>query len=224
MSDEDAELQQIALALRGLTLSATRQHGPGGSSSLQISISEDPLPGPAAGGASSGGQPPPPTSGRPSPPPARPPPAPPAASPSSGPAVGLEEESLPDWLGPPQPVEPPAHVLRGAGRLSTASGLSGEARLRRAYTAGREAAAVIRGDKQFPAASEPLELERKVYVVLGAPGLPRPVWTKRKRAFKKLIDGNDAANLFIGFPSPSEAQAYLFGVGIVGDVPEHAEQ
>ena len=131
--------------------------------------------------------------------------------------MGLEEDAVPDWLGPPLPVEPPAHVLRGAGRLSTASGLSGEARLRRAYTAGREAAAVIRGEKRFPAASEPLELDRKVYVVLRAPGLLQPVWTKRKQVFKKLVSGNDASSVFIGFLSTLDLQAGLAGDSVVGD-------
>ena len=222
------EIQQITAAVRDLTFTFVRSTV-GGRRSLQITIIENPLTGSHSGPAA------PSTSASSAAvastasgdgvldenplhgpasgwafaedPPVVPPP---------GPGVGLDSaDAVPEWLGPLPPEEPPSHVLGQASRLSSAGGLSGADRLRRAYAAGRSAAQVLRGDRRFPAAAAPLEVEKKFYAILRAQGLDRPAWTKSKRVLKATVgDPIGPDTLCFGVASTSECQAFLVGAGV----------
>ena len=204
-------LQQVSVQLSGLAVSTVRTTA-AGRRTLQINISDSSQDDPLHASSSSGG-----------------PPSPAGGEEAGGPSgtdgeakSGLEaEDELPEWLGPLPPEVPLVGVLAGGSRLDTLDGLNGQQRLERAYRAGREAGKVLRRLQQFPAAVPKLSVSPRIYVVLAAPGLEKPVWCKTKKVFKELV-GSPAApgSIFIGFGSGAESLAYLAGAGIQGSVSE----
>ena len=229
----ETEVADLLVHLRGLRLEASRSVAGGHRTFLLRIHEEEPAAAGRPGSSSGGGASPNSSPGAAEPPAAGDPlpgsssrgaaggSTPSASGPSDGPGVGLEEDEPPSWLGPQAPKDPLPHVLRGAGRLSASDGLDGAGRLRRAYEAGRQAARCVRGDVRFPDAAPPLSLDRKFYIIVRAPGLAQPTWTKSRQTFKKIV-GNPTAEdaIFFGVPSASEAQAYLLGLGITVEVQE----
>ena len=136
-------------------------------------------------------------------------------------STALEEEPLgpPAWLGPAQPVEPSRWILLEADRIPQTRGLNGEARLRSAYETGRQHARFLRDEDDYIINSEtpPLEFGRHIFfVVLRAPGLERPVWTKKTTTLRQLVGFPTVrGRLWVGFSRAIEVQAYLFGLNVV---------
>ena len=135
-------------------------------------------------------------------------------------STALEEELLgpPAWLGPAQPVEPSRWILLEADRIPQTRGLNGEALLRSAYETGRQHARFLRDEDDYIINSEtpPLEFGRHIFVVLRAPGLERPVWTKKTTTLRQLVGFPTVrGRLWVGFSRAIEVQAYLFGLNVV---------
>lgn len=194
MSDgdqHDERVDQITLSLRGLSLTAVLS--PGGA---QISI-QYPLPHPAASGVQAEPQP---DIGRPAP---AAPPGPPA------------------WLGPESSPQPSPLVLRKANRLSAIGGATPEERIRRAYQQGRVVAAYLRGTAHEEESAPPISAPRGVFLVLRAPGEPRPFMVRSRASVDRWIGQvPHPSTVTVSFASFAELRAFTAGASILEVIPE----
>ena len=108
----------------------------------------------------------------------------------------------------------PAEHLRLASRL-TGSAVSGEERIRRAWTAGQWAKAVLGGRICTPNRSVQLDIRPRFYSILRAEGISRPLLCQSAATYWKVIGELATSNsISHAFPSECEAKIYLAAAGV----------
>ena len=114
----------------------------------------------------------------------------------------------------PDPIPCPASVLALASRLSAASILTPEERVKRAWLCGLHARALL---DSRPAPSEPviaIDLPAKYWVVLRGRGYSSPRTLRNPAQYQRAFSGIGApAEVGHEFPSETEARAYLTAAG-----------
>lgn len=141
-------------------------------------------------------------------PPVRRPVAPPSPSFAARPRQAVSEASE-RWRGETPRAGPSALVLSLAGTIKAAGGLTGEARIRRAYEAGLEAGHNWRRGLFVEVQAPPLSLRNKIFCLLRARG---PVWTRAHWKFERLLS-EETAFAVITFHCPSQAESTAFFEG-----------
>ena len=213
-SEGEQDITQISLHFQGLSISVTRSRAPA------PSVGPNPESLPSESGVGSTPYP----SARtliPEPVPEEEPascPGPSASdlrSPSPGPLAGSSgarplEEGFPEvpsaWLVS-------AKVLR-------AKGFSGEARVRRAWTAGCWARAVLEGRARTPPSTPKLDLPNKHYaVVRSSNGSPPEIYNSLRDYLIAVDHLSATVSLSQGFPSEIECRVYLDAAGIKTFLP-----
>ena len=109
----------------------------------------------------------------------------------------------------------PERFLQQATRLSGSS-TSGEDRVKRAWTAGQWAGAVLAGRILSPNRSTRIDLRPRCYVVLQASGLETPTLCRSAGSYWSIVgDFEQTTSVSHGFPSEQEAKIYIAGAGVV---------
>ena len=109
----------------------------------------------------------------------------------------------------------PSVVLALASRLTTSSGRATPAeRIKRAWTAGRWAAATAAGRVSSPNRTPTIDLPNRIYAVLRSPLISSPrIYTTSRDFFSAVGSLEGSETLCHGFPSEAEARAYFAGAG-----------
>lgn len=146
-----------------------------------------------------------------------------AASTPSVAAGPTSSEPLPlEWFERPVPGELPARLLHLSDRLTGGCSLSGKERLHLAYTRGKQAAAICRGEiGSF--SGDRCDLKNRCYVVLYRDRAERSFFTWNYPTYAAEVfevDGDfDESTVSHGFASRSEALAFVVGAGF-SDLPQ----
>ena len=120
----------------------------------------------------------------------------------------------------PFPEVPSAWLL--AAKVLRAKGFSGEARVRRAWTAGCWAKAVLQGRAGVPPKTPKLDLPNKFYAVARSSNGSPPEIYSSQRDYRIAVDHlSSAVSLSQGFPSELEYRVYLDAAGIKTYLPSY---
>ena len=133
------------------------------------------------------------------------------ASSSAGQAAGSRSTTRPTSLLAHHPC--PAHLLDLASKLSAASVLTPEERVRRAWLAGLHAKSALEGTVPPALGVAPIDLPYKFFAVVRGVGVDEPKIFRSPKDFEKAA-GPLAGPRAIGqgFPSETEARVYLEAV------------
>ena len=108
----------------------------------------------------------------------------------------------------------PQHLLYQASRLGGDLD-SARHRVRRAWTAGQWAGAVLSNRVGSPNRTEQIRERPRVYVVLRAEGLPAPACFSSSAAYWNCVGSlRNSSSLSHSFPSETEARTYCEGAGV----------
>lgn len=110
--------------------------------------------------------------------------------------------------------ECPRSLLDRANRLTSASQLSGSDRVRRAWTAGLWAKAVLLERVPSPNRTPPLDLRSCFYAVARCEGLAGPIIFKSSTSYWSAVGSlGGGSSVSQSFPSETEAIVYLVAAG-----------
>lgn len=108
----------------------------------------------------------------------------------------------------------PHHLLSQASRLGGDLD-SARHRVRRAWTAGQWAGAVLSSRVGSPNRTEQIRERPRVYVVLRAEGLPAPACFGSSAAYWNCVGSlRNSSSISHSFPSETEARIYCEGAGV----------
>lgn len=108
----------------------------------------------------------------------------------------------------------PAYLISEGHRLSGGP-LPGQDRVRRAWLAGKWAAAVCVGRSSSPNATPQLPLRSRYYAVLRAECLRKPAIYKSARSYWACVgELSSSSSISHSFPSEQEAKVYFAGAGV----------
>ena len=146
-----------------------------------------------------------------------------AATSSAAPAAGSSSAGSArdlSWAFRETDASCPGSVLRLARSLRSLSGSSPTERITSAYLRGREAAAIVRGDRTCYS-SESVPGRRVCYVVLFCGGCSEPFITFSKNVYFAYVKTGAGATwdpeaVSHGFATQAEAEAYCRGAGLEG--------
>ena len=108
----------------------------------------------------------------------------------------------------------PSYLEKNGKKLS-GSTVSGSERVKRAWTAGQWAGAVLAGRIPTPNRTPQIDLQPRFYVVLKASGLGKATVFRSARSYWQLVgELEGSTSVSHSFPSEQEALVYLAGAGI----------
>ena len=108
----------------------------------------------------------------------------------------------------------PSYLEKNGKKLS-GSTVSGSERVKRAWTAGQWAGAVLAGRIPTPNKTSPIDLRPRYYAVLRASGLAKATVFRSARSYWQLVgELESSSSISHSFPSEQEALVYLAGAGI----------
>lgn len=114
----------------------------------------------------------------------------------------------------PDPLPPcPDNILALATRLSAASVLSPQERVKRAWVLGCIAKRVLDGLPYPEVVTISLDLPSNYFVVLRGHNISEPRILRNARDYNHILEGNELPGVGQAFPSETEARAYLAGAG-----------